>query len=90
MPTYEYVCKKCGKELEVFQKMTDPKLEKCPACGKNALQRKIGSGAGIIFRGTGLIAGPPTLQDSPGFVTFPTPIPPQISTLSSNCSTDAV
>ena len=36
MPTYEYVCKKCGKELEVFQKMTDPKLEKCPACGKKA------------------------------------------------------
>ncbi|MBQ9335759.1 MAG: zinc ribbon domain-containing protein [Lentisphaeria bacterium] len=53
MPTYDYVCKKCGKELEIFQKMTDPKLEKCPACGKKALVRRIGSGAGIIFKGTG-------------------------------------
>lgn len=53
MPTYDYVCKKCGRELEIFQKMNDPKLETCPVCGKKALQRKIGAGAGIIFRGTG-------------------------------------
>lgn len=53
MPTYDYVCKNCGKEMEVFQRMTDRKLEKCPSCGRNALQRKIGSGAGIIFHGTG-------------------------------------
>ncbi|MCI6288410.1 MAG: zinc ribbon domain-containing protein [Lentisphaeria bacterium] len=53
MPTYDYVCKECGKELEVFQKMTDAKLTKCPACGKETLVRKISAGAGVIFHGTG-------------------------------------
>lgn len=53
MPTYEYVCKSCGKELEEFQSMSAKPLRKCPKCGKNTLERKIGVGAGIIFKGGG-------------------------------------
>jgi len=53
MPTYEYVCAKCDHELEAFQSMKDAPLKKCPSCGKSALRRKIGGGAGLIFKGTG-------------------------------------
>ena len=53
MPTYEYVCTKCGHEMEVFQSMKDAVLTKCPACRKAALKRKVGGGAGLIFKGTG-------------------------------------
>ncbi len=53
MPTYEYVCSACGHEMEVFQSMKDAALKKCPACGKTKLSRKIGLGAGLIFKGSG-------------------------------------
>ncbi len=53
MPTYEYVCTKCGHELEAFQSMKDAPLSKCPSCKKAGLKRKIGGGAGLIFKGTG-------------------------------------
>ena len=53
MPTYEYVCTKCGHELEVFQTMKDALLTKCPVCRKAGLKRKVGGGAGLIFKGTG-------------------------------------
>jgi putative FmdB family regulatory protein len=53
MPTYEYVCAKCGHEMEAFQSMKDAPLTKCPACRKAGLKRKIGGGAGLIFKGTG-------------------------------------
>jgi len=53
MPTYEYVCAKCHHELEAFQSMKDAPLKKCPKCGRSALRRKIGGGAGLIFKGTG-------------------------------------
>ena len=53
MPTYDYLCKKCGHEFENFQPITAKPLKKCPACKKMQLQRLIGSGAGIIFKGTG-------------------------------------
>ncbi len=53
MPTYDYVCRKCHKEMEIFQSMLDKPLTKCPECGKNGLQRQIGAGAGIIFKGSG-------------------------------------
>jgi len=53
MPTYEYVCTKCGHEMEAFQPMKAAPLKKCPACGRSALRRKIGGGAGLIFKGTG-------------------------------------
>jgi len=51
MPTYEYECKKCGR-FELFQRITDAKLKRCPTC-KGTVKRLLGSGAGIIFKGTG-------------------------------------
>lgn len=53
MPTYEYVCTKCEHEMEAFQSMKDDPLKKCPACKKPALKRKVGGGAGLIFKGSG-------------------------------------
>jgi putative FmdB family regulatory protein len=53
MPTYEYACKSCGHDLEVFQRMSDDPLERCPSCNTLSLKRKIGLGAGIIFKGGG-------------------------------------
>lgn len=53
MPTYEYRCKRCEHEFEEFQSMTAPVLKKCPSCGKNALERLIGTGAAVVFKGSG-------------------------------------
>lgn len=53
MPTYEYRCKSCGHEMELFQSMSDAPKRKCPECGKNALERLIGTGAAIVFKGSG-------------------------------------
>ena len=53
MPTYEYECDACGYAFEHLQSMTDKKLKKCPKCSKMKLHRLIGSGSGIIFKGTG-------------------------------------
>jgi putative FmdB family regulatory protein len=53
MPTYDYECDACGHQLEVFQGINDPVLKKCPECGKNKLKRLFGSGAAIVFKGSG-------------------------------------
>lgn len=53
MPTYEYICEKCGYEFEKFQSITSRPLRKCPVCNKPNLKRLIGSGAGLIFKGNG-------------------------------------
>ena len=53
MPTYDYVCEACGHEFEHFQSMSDRHLKTCPKCKKRRLVRKIGAGAGLIFKGTG-------------------------------------
>jgi putative FmdB family regulatory protein len=53
MPTYEYACTKCGHQFEHFQSMKDALLKKCPKCGKPALKRLVGAGAGLIFKGSG-------------------------------------
>jgi putative FmdB family regulatory protein len=53
MPTYQYECSVCKHELEILQAFKDKKLKKCPQCGKNSLQRLIGTGSGIIFKGSG-------------------------------------
>lgn len=52
MPTYDYECGKCSSRFEAFHKMTDEPVIKCPKCGKRA-HRLIGSGSGIIFKGSG-------------------------------------
>ena len=54
MPTYDYVCEKCGHSFEYVQSMNDEKLTDCPLedCdGK--VKRLLGTGAGIIFKGSG-------------------------------------
>ena len=53
MPTYEYQCKSCNNRFEQYQSMKDAALRKCPSCGKNTLERLIGTGAAIIFKGSG-------------------------------------
>jgi putative FmdB family regulatory protein len=53
MPTYEYSCLKCDLEFEVFQPMKDAPLKVCTCGKKGKVRRKIGGGAGLIFKGTG-------------------------------------
>ena len=55
MPIYEYRCTSCGHEKEVLQKLSDPPLTECPACGKAAL-RKLVSAAGFHLKGSGWYA----------------------------------
>ncbi len=52
MPTYEYECSKCGKKFDLFQLMKDDPIKKCPAC-KGKVDRLLGRGSGIIFKGSG-------------------------------------
>ena len=52
MPTYEYRCKKCGNNFELFQLMTEEPVKICPKCN-GEVERLIGSGAGVIFKGSG-------------------------------------
>lgn len=53
MPTYEYACKACKHTFEEFQSIKASPLKKCPECGKSALERLIGTGAALIFKGSG-------------------------------------
>src|SRR5579862_6910851 len=60
MPTYEYVCQKCGHEFETVQSIAASALTTCPKelCGmkkwgKGRIKRVIGAGAGLIFKGSG-------------------------------------
>ena len=53
MPTYDYKCEACGFEFEKFQSMSSRPVRKCPKCGKNRVKRLIGTGAGLIFKGSG-------------------------------------
>jgi len=53
MPTYEYKCAACGHKFEKFQSITAAPIKKCPQCQKNKVQRLIGTGAGLIFKGSG-------------------------------------
>ena len=53
MPTYEYQCNACKHRFEELQSFSEAPLKKCPACKKKKLQRLLGAGAAIIFKGTG-------------------------------------
>jgi putative FmdB family regulatory protein len=53
MPNYDYLCKECGHRFEAFQSMKDDMLTTCPACARESLQRLIGAGAGLLFKGSG-------------------------------------
>lgn len=52
MPTYEYECMECAHRFEVFQSIKDEPVKQCVKCG-SGVKRLIGSGAGIIFKGSG-------------------------------------
>jgi putative FmdB family regulatory protein len=52
MPTYEYDCKECSYNFEIFQSMSDEPLKICPKCGKE-IRRLIFFVAGVIFKGSG-------------------------------------
>jgi putative FmdB family regulatory protein len=53
MPTYDYVCDHCEHQFELFQGISEPVMRKCPECGKQKLRRLIGTGAAILFKGSG-------------------------------------
>ncbi|MGO8839149.1 MAG: FmdB family zinc ribbon protein [Limisphaerales bacterium] len=60
MPTYEYICEKCGGEFEVFQSISARPLRICPegSCvrkkwGRGRVKRKISAGGGLLFKGSG-------------------------------------
>ena len=55
MPIYEYKCTDCGHKKEVLQKLSDPPLRECPACGKATLSKLI-SAAGFQLKGSGWYA----------------------------------
>lgn len=55
MPTYEYRCVSCGGVFDEFHAMNDTVPRKCPQCG-SAAERMIGTGSGIIFKGSGFYA----------------------------------
>ncbi|MBD3384578.1 zinc ribbon domain-containing protein [candidate division KSB1 bacterium] len=52
MPTYDYRCKACGHQFEVFQKISDEMIDECPLCNGQVV-RLIGGGQGLIFKGSG-------------------------------------
>jgi putative FmdB family regulatory protein len=92
MPTYQYQCKNCGHVLEELQSMSEPPLLLCPACNTDNLQRIMGTGAGLIFKGSGFYltdykkgsSSPPAATPTPK-----KPDPPSApSTDSSSGSTD--
>jgi putative FmdB family regulatory protein len=60
MPTYEYLCEKCGHEFEKFQSMSEKPLKTCPkelcglkSWGKGRVRKLISAGAGLLFKGSG-------------------------------------
>ena len=53
MPTYDYECDACGHTFEEFQSISADVLVKCPKCGKKKLRRLFGTGAAIVFKGSG-------------------------------------
>jgi len=53
MPTYEYECGACGHTFEEFQSIKAKPLKVCPSCKKPRLRRLIGTGAGLLFKGSG-------------------------------------
>lgn len=53
MPTYEYECEGCGHHFDEFQSMSEDLLTRCPECKKKKLRRLFGTGAAVLFKGSG-------------------------------------
>jgi putative FmdB family regulatory protein len=81
MPTYEYECSACNHTFEALQSMTEPKLTKCPECKKAKLHRLIGTGSGVIFKGSGFYETDYKKKDAPK----PDPKPETKSSCAGSC-----
>lgn len=55
MPIYAYRCSSCGHAKDVLQKISDPVLTTCPACGAESFQKQI-TAAGFQLKGSGWYA----------------------------------
>ncbi len=71
MPTYQYECDGCGHTFDILQSIVDKKLRTCPKCKEDTLYRLVGTGSGIIFKGSGFYetdyknkSGCPAKEDS--------------------------
>ena len=53
MPTYDYECDACGHKFELRQQISEEPKKKCPACRKAKLRRLFGTGAALVFKGSG-------------------------------------
>jgi putative FmdB family regulatory protein len=53
MPTYTYECKKCGEQQDVFHSMSATPIVACASCGSKRVKRLLGTGSGLIFKGSG-------------------------------------
>lgn len=53
MPTYDYKCNACGHAFEKFHSIMAAPVRKCPKCDKRKVKRLVGTGAGMIFKGSG-------------------------------------
>lgn len=53
MPTYDYKCDDCGYAFEKFQRFSEDRLTDCPECGRATLRRLFGTGAAVLFKGSG-------------------------------------
>lgn len=53
MPTYDYQCDACGHEFELFQRIIEDPVVTCPVCKKKKLRRLFGTGAAVVFKGSG-------------------------------------
>jgi putative FmdB family regulatory protein len=55
MPIYAYKCESCGHAKDVLQKMSDPLLTECPACGASTFVKQL-TAAGFQLKGSGWYA----------------------------------
>jgi putative FmdB family regulatory protein len=55
MPTYDYECDACGHQWELFQRIVEDAVKKCPECKKKKARRLFGTGAAIMFKGSGFL-----------------------------------
>lgn len=53
MPTYDYECDSCGHTWEMFQRIVEDPIKKCPECNKKKARRLFGTGSAVMFKGSG-------------------------------------
>jgi putative FmdB family regulatory protein len=53
MPTYDYECDACGHAWEMFQRIVEDAIKKCPECKKKKARRLFGTGSAVMFKGSG-------------------------------------